>query len=49
MPSALSRFGQQLWTLLHAQVLLDGPAAAPGSAERSEDDYRRFAAGRTAR
>ncbi len=23
------RFGQQLWTLLHAQVLLDGPAAPP--------------------
>ena len=30
------RFGEQLWTLLHAQALLDGPAAAadsPGLAE----------------
>jgi hypothetical protein len=23
------RFGQQLWTLLHAQALLDGPATLP--------------------
>ena len=43
------RFGQQLWTLLHAQVLLDGPAAAAGSTSVIEDNYRRSAARRTSR
>lgn len=37
------RFGQQLWTLLHAQVLLDGPAAAAGSPRLTERSYRQFA------
>jgi hypothetical protein len=37
------RFGQRLWTLLHAQVLLDGPAAAGSTS------YRRFAARRKSR
>ena len=42
------RFGKQVWTLLHAQVLLDGPAAA-GNPGLIEDNYRRFAAGRASR
>jgi hypothetical protein len=37
------RFGKQLWTLLHAQVLLDGLAAAAGSISVAEDSYRRAA------
>ena len=36
------RFGRQLWTLLHAQVLLDGPAAAAGSTSLIEDSHQRF-------
>jgi hypothetical protein len=43
------RFGTRLWTLLHAQVLLDGPAAAAGSPGLIEDSHRRFAARREAR
>jgi hypothetical protein len=30
------RFGKQLWTLLPAQVLLDGPAAAAGGTSLRE-------------
>ena len=33
------RFGKQLWTLLHPQVLLDGPAAAAGSPRLIEGSY----------
>ena len=43
------RFGKQLRTLLHAQVLLDGPAAAAGSTSLREGSYRRFAARRKSR
>ena len=43
------RFGQQLWTLLHAQALLDGPAAVAGSTSLIEDNYQRFAARRKSR
>lgn len=43
------RFGKQLWTLLHAQVLLDGPAAGAVSTSLTEDGYRRVAAGRKSR
>ncbi len=43
------RFGQQLWTLLRAQVLLDGPAAAAGSPRLTEGSYRQFAARRESR
>jgi hypothetical protein len=43
------RFGQQVWTLLRAQVLLDGPAAAAGSPRLTEVSYRQFAARRESR
>lgn len=43
------RFGEQLWTVLHAQALLNGPAAAAGSTDVIEDSYRRFAARRESR
>jgi hypothetical protein len=43
------RFGQQLWTLLRGQVLLDGPAAAAGSPRLTEGSYRQFAARRESR
>jgi hypothetical protein len=41
--AGLRRKGQRLWTLLHAQALLAGPAAAAGSVIPAEDDYRRLA------
>jgi len=43
------RFGQQLWMLLRAPVLLDGPAAAAGSPRSTEGSYRQFAARRESR
>jgi hypothetical protein len=42
--ASLNRVSRQLWTLLHAQALLAGPAAGAGGAAAAEDDYRRFAA-----
>lgn len=42
------RLGEQLWTLLHAQALLDGLAAA-GGPSLAEDDHLRSAARRTSR
>jgi hypothetical protein len=36
------RFGVQLWTLLHAQALLDGPATVTGGTRLIEDDHQRF-------
>lgn len=42
------RFGDQLWTLLHAQVLLDGPAAS-GCTSLTENSCRRVAAWWTSR
>lgn len=44
LQASLDRISRQLWTLLHAQALLAGPAAGAGSASAAEDDYRRFAA-----
>lgn len=41
------RFGKQLWTLLHAQALLDGTATAAGSPSLSEYGHLRLAARRT--
>ena len=43
------RFGRQLRTLLHAQLLLDGLAAAAGGTSLREGSYRRFAARRKSR
>jgi len=43
------RFGKQLWTLLHAQVLLGDPAAAAASTSLIEDDHQRLATGRKSR
>jgi hypothetical protein len=37
------RAGLRLWTLLHAQALLNGTAGAPGGAALIEDDRRRMA------
>jgi len=36
------RLGLQLWTLLHAQSLLDGPGSAADAFAFAEDDYRRL-------
>jgi len=44
LQARLNRISRQLWTLLHAQALLAGPAAGAGSVNAAEDDYRRFAA-----
>jgi len=38
--------GVRLWSLLHAQALLRGPAGGPGDAAWIEDDGRRLAARR---
>jgi hypothetical protein len=40
--------GRQLWSLLHAQALLDGTAGGRAGAAFGEDDYQRLA-GRRAR
>ena len=40
------RAGQWVWTLVHAQSLLAGPAAGADGASLAEDDYQRFAAAR---
>jgi hypothetical protein len=42
--AGLNGISAQLWTLLHAQTLLAGPAAGAGGVTAAEDDYRRFAA-----
>jgi hypothetical protein len=34
---------EQLWLLLHAPSLLDGPASAANAIALAEDDYRRLA------
>jgi hypothetical protein len=34
--------GLRLWTLLHAQSLLNGPASGAPAIASIEDDYRRF-------
>jgi hypothetical protein len=36
------RPGLRLWTLLHAQSLLNGPASGAHAIAFIEDDYRRF-------
>ena len=36
------RLGLRLWTLLHAQSLLNGPASGAHAIAFIEDDYRRF-------
>ncbi len=36
----------QLWSLLHAQALLDGTARGPGNVTAIEDDRQRLAARR---
>jgi hypothetical protein len=38
------RVAVQLWSLLHAQALLEGPARSPGDVIAIEDDRRRLAA-----
>jgi hypothetical protein len=38
--------GRRLWSLLHAQALLNGTAAGPGDVGFAEDDRRRLAARR---
>jgi hypothetical protein len=38
--------GRRLWSLLHAQALLNGTAAGPGDLGFAEDDRRRLAARR---
>jgi hypothetical protein len=40
------RFSKQLWTLLHAQVLLEVPADAAGNPSMTEGNYRPLAARR---
>ena len=39
-----NRLAMRLWTLLHAQALLRGPAGGAGDALTAEDDHRRLAA-----
>jgi hypothetical protein len=41
------RLGRQLWTLLHAQALLNGTPGGRGDVAVVEDDYQRLAARRT--
>lgn len=41
-----SRLAMRLWTLLHAQALLRGPAGGAGDALAAEDDHWRLAARR---
>jgi hypothetical protein len=41
-----SRLATRLWMLLHAQVLLRGPAGGAGAALDAEDDRWRLAAHR---
>jgi len=36
------RLGPRLWTLLHAQSLLDGPGSGADPVAFIEDDYRRL-------
>jgi hypothetical protein len=38
--------GRRLWSLLHAQALLNGTASGPGDVAHVEDDRRRLAARR---
>ena len=40
------RLAMRLWTLLHAQALLRGPAGGAGDALTAEDDHWRLAARR---
>ena len=40
------RIGRQLWSLLHAQALLNGTAGGRAGATFVEDDYQRLAARR---
>ena len=44
--SSKSRLAMRLWTLLHAQALLRGPAGGAGDALNAEDDHWRLAARR---
>lgn len=46
-PASPGRISQQLWTLLHAQLLLAGPAAGVRGAIAAEDDYQRFTRARS--
>jgi hypothetical protein len=39
-----NRLAMRLWTLLHAQALLRGPAGGAGDALTAEDDHWRLAA-----
>ena len=41
-----NRLAMRLWTLLHAQAQLRGPAGGAGDALTAEDDHRRLAARR---
>jgi hypothetical protein len=41
------RLGRQLWSLLHAQALLNGTAGSRGDVAAVEDDYQRLAARRS--
>lgn len=41
-----NRLAMRLWTLLHAQALLQGPAGDAGDALTAEDDHWRLAARR---
>ena len=41
-----NRLAMRLWTLLHAQALLRGPAGGAGDALAAEDDHWRLAARR---
>jgi hypothetical protein len=41
------RLGRQLWSLLHAQALLNGTAGSRGDVAVVEDDYQRLAARRS--
>jgi hypothetical protein len=40
------RWGTRLWSLLHAQSILNGTSGGPDGAAFIEDDYRRLAARR---
>jgi hypothetical protein len=44
--SSKSRLAQRLWTLLHAQALLQGTIGGAGGAVNAEDDRWRLAAHR---
>jgi hypothetical protein len=47
-PRRSRRAALRLWTLVHAQALLRGPAGGTGDVTFIEDDHRRLAARRQA-